>query len=152
MVPRSMGLRKHCNAPRSASLVTPVCHSNLIDHPIWTHFGRHPAPHAAVGSQDHGEGLSTLTRARPKSEITVWNCILVRFWDAFWTSFGPHFGNFGVSWETCFLCFLGYCRLLQILMNFRVSPEPPQAERTRQVEGKVALQGGTVEHYFTPVC
>ena len=34
-------------------------------------FGRHPAPHVAVRIQDCGGGLSALTRARPKSEITV---------------------------------------------------------------------------------
>ena len=56
---------------KSASQVTPVRHSSLIDHPIWAPFGRHPAPDAVVGSQDHGEGPSTLTGARPKSEITV---------------------------------------------------------------------------------
>ena len=84
MVPRSMGLRKHCDAPKVPRW-QPVCHSGLIDHPIWTPFGWHPALHAAVGSQDHGEGLSTLTRARPKSEITVWYHIFVCFWDAFWT-------------------------------------------------------------------
>ena len=65
------GVGEALRGAKSASLVTPVCHSSLSDHPIWTAFGRHPAPHAAVGSQDHGEGLSTLTRARPKSEITV---------------------------------------------------------------------------------
>ena len=56
---------------KSASLVTPVCHSSLIDHPVWTPFGRQPAPNAAVRIQDHGGALSTLTRARAKSEITV---------------------------------------------------------------------------------
>ena len=65
------GVEEALRCAKSASLVSPVCHLSLIDHRIWTPFGRHPAPHAAVGSQDHGEGLSTLTRARPKSEITV---------------------------------------------------------------------------------
>ena len=37
--------------------------------------------------------------------------------------------------------FLGYWRLLEILMNFRVSPEPPQAESTGVLEGKLLLQG-----------
>ena len=37
--------------------------------------------------------------------------------------------------------FLVYWRLLEISLIFRVSPEPPQAERTRQVEGKVSVQG-----------
>ena len=37
--------------------------------------------------------------------------------------------------------FLVYWRLLEISLIFRVSPEPPQAERTRQVEGKVMVQG-----------
>ena len=77
------GVEEVLRCVKSASLVTPVCHSSLIDHPIWTPFGRHPAPHAAVGSQDHGEGLSTLTRERPKSEITVWYCLFVCFRDAF---------------------------------------------------------------------
>ena len=37
--------------------------------------------------------------------------------------------------------FLVYWRLLEISLIFRVSPEPPQAERTRQVGGKVMVQG-----------
>ena len=37
--------------------------------------------------------------------------------------------------------FLGYWRLLETLMNFRVPPGPPQAEWTRQGGGKVILQG-----------
>ena len=37
--------------------------------------------------------------------------------------------------------FLVYWRLLEISLIFRVSPEPPQAERRRQVEGKVMVQG-----------
>ena len=37
--------------------------------------------------------------------------------------------------------FLGYWRLLEILMNFRVSPEPPQAEGTRMLEGKLLIRG-----------
>ena len=37
--------------------------------------------------------------------------------------------------------FLVYWRLLEISLIFRVSPEPPQAERRRQVEGKVTVQG-----------
>ena len=65
------GVEEALRCGKSVSLVSPVCHLSLIDHRIWTPFGRHPAPNAAVGSQDHGEGLSTLTRARPKSEITV---------------------------------------------------------------------------------
>ena len=87
---------------QSASQVTPVRHSSLIDHPIWTPFGRHPAPDAVVGSQDHGEGPSTLTRARPKSEITVWSCLLVRFWDTFWTTFAPHVGHFSIKCDPVF--------------------------------------------------
>ena len=101
MVPKSLGSRKHCDAPK-VSHWCPVCHSSLIDHPVWTPFGRHPAPHAAVGSQNHGEGVSTLTRARPKSEITVLNCLLVCFWDAFWITFGHHFGNFSVKCDNVF--------------------------------------------------
>ena len=88
------GVEEALRCAKNASLMIPVRHSGLIDDPIWTPFGRHPAPHAAVGSQDHGGGLSTLTRARPKSEITVWSCLLVRFWDAFWTTFGLHVGHF----------------------------------------------------------
>ena len=65
------GVEQALQCAKSASLVTPVCHSSLIDHPVWTPFGRHRAPHAAVRIQEHGGGLSTLTRARPKSEITV---------------------------------------------------------------------------------
>ena len=65
------GVEEALRCAKSASQVTLVCHSSLIDDPVWTPFGRHPAPHAAVESQDHREGLSTLTRARPKSEITV---------------------------------------------------------------------------------
>ena len=37
--------------------------------------------------------------------------------------------------------FLGYWRLLEISLIFRISPEPPQAERPRQGEGKVMVQG-----------
>ena len=65
------GVEEALRCAKSASLVKPVRHLSLVYYPVWTPFGRHPAPHAAVGSQDHGEGLSTLTRARPKSEITV---------------------------------------------------------------------------------
>ena len=65
------GVEEALRCAKSASLVSPVCHLSLIDHPIWKLFGHHPAPHAVVGSQDHGEGPSTLTGARPKSEITV---------------------------------------------------------------------------------
>ena len=65
------GVQEALRCAKNASLVTPVCHSSLIDHPIWRLFGHHPAPNAVVGSQDHGERPSTLTGARPKSEITV---------------------------------------------------------------------------------
>ena len=65
------GVEEALRCAKSASQVTLVCHSSLIDHPVWTPFGRQPAPNAAVRIQDHGGGLSTLTRARPKSEITV---------------------------------------------------------------------------------
>ena len=65
------GVEEALRCAKSASLEGPVCDLSLLDHRIWIPFGRHPAPHAAIGSQDHGEGLSTLTKARPKSEITV---------------------------------------------------------------------------------
>ena len=69
--PKVSGVEEALRCAKNALQVTLVCHSSLIDHPVWTPFGRHPAPHAAVGSQDHGGGLSTRTRARPKSEIIV---------------------------------------------------------------------------------
>ena len=37
--------------------------------------------------------------------------------------------------------FLGYWRLLEILMNFRVSPEPPQAKGRRTLGGKLFVRG-----------
>ena len=37
--------------------------------------------------------------------------------------------------------FLGYWRLLEILMNFRVSPEPPQVETMSLVGGTLSIQG-----------
>ena len=91
------GVEEALRCAKSASQVTLVCHSSLLDHPVWIPFGRHPAPHSAVRIQDHGGGRSTLTRARPKSEITVWSCLLVRFWNAFWTTFGPHVGHFSIK-------------------------------------------------------
>ena len=96
------GVEEALRCAKSASLVTPICHSSLIGHPFWTPFGRHPALHAAVGSQYHGEELSTLARARPKSEITVWSCLLVRFWDAFWTTFGLNVGHFSIKCDPVF--------------------------------------------------
>ena len=96
------GVEEALRCAKSASLVSPVCHLSLIDHRIWTPFGRHPAPHGAVGVQDHGGGLSTLTRGRPKSEITVWHCLLVRFWNPFWTTFGPHVAHFPIKCDPVF--------------------------------------------------
>ena len=92
------GVEEALRCAKSASQVTLVCHSS----PVWIHFGRHPAPHAAVRIQDHGGGLSTLTRARPKSEITVRYCLFVCFWEAFWTTFGPHVGHFSVKCDPVF--------------------------------------------------
>ena len=80
---KDSGVEEALRCAKSASQVTLVCHLSLIDHPVWTPFGRLSAPNAAVRIQDHGGGLSTLTRARPKSEITVWYCLFVCFLDAF---------------------------------------------------------------------
>ena len=55
----------------------------------------------------------------------------------------PVWISFGSLWrvlEHQFGVLLGYCTGIEILMNFRVSPEPPKAERIRQVDGKLAVQ------------
>ncbi len=98
----SCGVEEALRGAKRVSQVTLVCHSSLIDHPVWNPFGRHPDTHAAVRIQDHGRGLRTLPRARPKSEITVWNCLLVRFWNAFWTTFGPQVGHFSIKCDPVF--------------------------------------------------
>ena len=53
----------------------------------------------------------------------------------------PSFGSFWKVLGHQFGDLLGYCAGIEISTNFRVSPEPPQAERRRQVDGKSLVQG-----------
>ena len=46
-----------------------------------------------------------------------------------------------------FKVLVGFWRLLDILISFRVSPETPKVESTHLVEGKVMLQGVQYNSY-----
>ena len=52
------------------------------------------------------------------------------------------------EWKICWFLmshqfddFLGYWNFIEILMNFRIPPEPPQAERPRRMDGNLMHQG-----------
>ena len=73
---------------------------------------------------------------------------LFREFDDFRHQFGPHFGHFWRSWETSLVIF----RCIEISMNFMISPDTPQVERRRQVEGLTLVPGCTSRLELTPDC